>query len=75
VKINVAKAMRKLLDANKEKCEYEGSMDAIHCGAYRFFLVHPKDLSPKEAFFLGELYQSGSVDAAEYIVKEFEECA
>jgi hypothetical protein len=50
-------------------------MDAIHLGVYCFFSEQETYLTPKEAFFLGELYQSSSVDAAEYIVKEFEECA
>jgi hypothetical protein len=73
MKINVAEAMRELLDREKVDCMLRGSLDAIHRGVYCFFSVQWKYLTPKEAFFLGELYQSSSVDAAEYIVQEFED--
>lgn len=52
-------------------CEEHGDMQRIHFAALTYFEENALTLTPQEVFTLGQIYNSCSVDDAEWIYNDY----
>ncbi len=65
--------LRDFIVAEQPECERLGYMDPVHKAAWNNFSDNQTALTLREAFALGEVYQSASVESALYAIDELKD--
>jgi hypothetical protein len=60
-----------IVKSHAKYCEEMGDMQRIHTAVREYFVDNLIGLTPMDAFVLGQLYNSSSVDDAEWIYNDY----